>query len=275
MNTTTNDETSKQIINEMKAYRSEVSNRSSKKGEEEEVTLPEGQIAASEETENAQVEAVEPESKEESEIKAPTKAKEDEEEETLIRIGDKEFKSQADALKYAESLEYEKLAGDNYNRGIQDAMQAIRPQEPQVQEEDDFVEKFYSNPKETLKAVKDQATQEAIAQIKKEQTRESLWNQFLTENPDLRRKDAQRVLEENWETLGKITDLPKAMKLLAVKTRAEYQEIAERLRPRTELPNKGGQAVSAGSATPPGVTRAQKEATSPNFIAEMKKMKRR
>lgn len=275
MNTTTNDETSKQIINEMKAYRSEVSNRSSKKGEEEEVTLPEGQVAASEETENAQVEAVEPESKEESEVKAPTKTKEDEEEETLIRIGDKEFKSQADALKYAESLEYEKLAGDNYNRGIQDAMQAIRPQEPQVQEEDDFEEKFYSNPKETLKAVKDQATQEAIAQIKKEQTRESLWNQFLTENPDLRRKDAQRVLEENWETLGKITDLPKAMKLLAVKTRAEYQEIAERLRPRTELPNKGGQAVSAGSATPPSVTRAQKEATSPNFIAEMKKMKRR
>lgn len=265
------DETHKKVISEMKSMKQEMAGKSNDKKAEESDS---GDKENAEEAPATEVSGGGEEAEANQEEGKQAKAKETEEEE-LIRIGDKEFKTQAEALAYAESLQLEKLAGDNYSKGIQDAIQAIKGQEPAAPvEEDNFEEKFYSNPKATLQEVKEQAKRELKEELTKEARRENLWNQFLTENPDLRRKDAQRVLEENWETLGKITDLSKAMKILATKTRAEYQEIAERLRPRTELPNKSGQAVSSGSGAPASVTHTKKESSSPNFIAEMKKIRR-
>lgn len=192
-----------------------------------------------------------------------------------IRIGDQVFSSEGDAIKYAEQLEREKIIAEARAMGIQEALAATaKPPEPEV---DNFEERFYSNPKETLKEVKAQATQEAIAIMKAEQTREKMWNDFFDQNPDLAgsRQLCEHVLQQNWEVLGKMTDIPRAMKILATKTRSLFDEYAARNKPRTELPNKAGQVVSTGSAAAPSVTPKEKVAPASDFMSELKAMRKR
>lgn len=236
--------------------------------------LPEGSspLEAREETSVEQEETPEETSGEgESEASAAAAA---EEGETLITINGKEFKSQADAIKYAEQLENEKTAAELYNQGVRDALAAgNRPTEQAAEPEDNFEERFYANPKEELKNLKAQARDEALAAIKAEQQRENLWNTFLTANPDLRRKDAERILQENWETIGKMTDLDRAMKVLAQKTRAEYEEIREMAKPRTALKSSSAQVVSPSGGSAKGVTPQKKDDRPLDFISQMKKLK--
>lgn len=209
---------------------------------------------------------------EESEVEE--EGAEEPETETLIRIGDQEFKTQAEAVAYAESLVKEKERTEAYAQGIQDALQAkSEPATPVVEPEDNFEERFYADPKGTLKELKQQATQDALALIKQEQTREKMWDEFLTQYPDVRRKDAERVLGEQWETIGKMTDVKKAMVALGNAVRSEYQEIIEAAKPRTELPNKRTQVLSPGSNTKTSVTHQRKEEPPLDFVAQMKKLK--
>lgn len=204
---------------------------------------------------------------------APVSAQEEEE---LIRIGDKEFKTQAEAIRYAEQLEEEKFRIELYNQGVRDALNSQQPQAQQAPpEEDKFDEEFYSNPKEKLKQIKEEAKREALLAIQAENNKERLWTQFLEQNPDIERRDAERILGENWDTIGKMTDVPKAMKILAQKTRAEYQRIADKFKPRTELPNKNGQALSMATQTPRSVTPARKEEKPLTLAQQMKMLRKR
>lgn len=193
-----------------------------------------------------------------------------------IRIGDKVFTSQAEAIKYAESLETEKLVNEAYTKGIQEALSVKNPVAEPPPEEDKFEEKFYTDPKGTLKDLKEQAKQEALQTIRIEQKREQLWNEFLTKNPDIDREDAEIILRkpENWETIGKMVDEKKAMDLLAQRVRADYQRKAEKLRPRTELPNRQTPVQGSGISASSGVTPAKKTSESQSFIAQMKSMRR-
>jgi len=198
-------------------------------------------------------------------------------EEPLIKIGNKEFKTQAEAFKYAEDLEEEKLRAELYSQGVKDALQSNRQPEPVAEVvEDNFEERFYSNPKEALAEVQRKATQDAIQQIKAETEREKMWTDFFDKHPDLdgERKLCEMTLNENWETIGKMTDLPKAMDLLAQKTRAIFQGYIDRSKPRTELPSRRGQAVSAGNSARGGVTPNKKEET-PLTMSEQIKLNRR
>lgn len=188
-----------------------------------------------------------------------------------IQIGDREFESEAEAFKYAEELERKVEGAELYNQGIRDALAATGAQQTAAAEpEDNFEERFYANPKETLKEVQTKARDEALAVIRAEQKREQLWTQFLNENPDLRRKDAQRILDENWDTIGKITDLTKAMKVLAQRTRAEYEEIRSLGKPRTELQSRQGQVVSPSGGTPARVTQQKKNEAPLDFVSQLK-----
>lgn len=196
------------------------------------------------------------------------------EEETLIRIGTETFKTQREAIAYAEQLEREKLVAESYNQGIRDTLNSNTGTAPQPEPEDNFEERFYANPKETLKEVQAKARDEAIAVIRAENQRENLWTQFLTENPDIRRKDAERVLNENWDTIGKMTDLSKAMKVLAQRTRAEYEEIRDLMKPRTELSSKRGPASPSSGGTPARVTPEKKTEAPLSFAAQLKSIKR-
>lgn len=192
------------------------------------------------------------------------------EEAGLIKIGDKTFKTEKEALKYAEQLEHEKLIADAYNQGIRDHIHATQPPPAQApQEEDNFEERFYTNPKATLKEIEDRATQRALGIVEAQQKREALWNVFFNEYPDLsgHRNLCEYVLKQNEEVLTKITDLPKAMKVLATQTRKIFQDYNERNKPTTELPKRGGQAVSAGISSNPSVTPVKK-ADRPLTMAE-------
>lgn len=257
----------KSTLSELAEIRAQARAQASQKGEAE---LPEGSSPL-----EARVE--EQESSEVSEA-PPAEVKAAKEPETLIRIGDREFKTQSEAIKYAEQLEYEKLAAEAYTQGIRDSLQAnqsqVKPPEP---EDDKFDEKFYSNPKEVLNEVRQRARDEAIAAIKAEQNRENLWGKFFEDHPDLagHRMICEQVLSQNWDTLGAMTDVPKAMKILATKTRSIFQDYMDRNKPRVELPNRGGQVVSAGSSVSPGVT-PQKKADEPiDFTAQMRKLRAR
>ncbi len=240
---------------------------------EEEMELPSGGQVEMEPAVEVVAENVEP-----GEVDLAPLAKQvaSDEEEDVIRIGEQEFKSQKEALEYARKLEQDKLVSEAYNMGIKETLQQVRPQEEAPPPEDNFEEKFYSDPKGTLQKFKEEAKQEALSSIKAEQRAEVMWETFLTQYPDIERRDAQRILQENWETVGKMTDLEKAMKVLAQKTRAEYQRIADRLKPRTELPpNRNPQAVSAGrgGVTPPPM--AQKEEKVLTMAEQLKSMRRR
>lgn len=238
-------------------------------GKSEETELPKGEVEAASTEETTEVVA-EAAVEETPPAKEETKA-----EEKLILIGDREFTSEAEAFKYAESLAQEKIKSEFYNQGVQEALRALKPQEETKAAEEDDLE-LYTDPKAAMAKVEQRATQRAIETIKAEQKKEQLWTTFEAQYPDIRREDADRILREpeNWETIGRMEDHAKAMKILATKTRAYYQEIIDRVKPRTELPNKGGQAVSSGISTSMSVTPQKKEPVSTNFIAEMKKMRR-
>lgn len=195
-------------------------------------------------------------------------------EEDLIRIGDQEFKTQAEAIKYAEKLERDRMYADAYNQGIQETIRATQPQVAPIPEEDKFDEEFYTDPKAAMRKVKEQASQEALNAVRAEVEREKQWTSFLADNPDIERKDAERVFVENMATLGKITDIEKGKKLLATLVRADYQRIRDLGKPRVELPNKGGQAVSAGSSTSGNVTPKKNDEKPLTLAQQMKSLRR-
>jgi len=196
------------------------------------------------------------------------------ESEKPIRIGSQTFKTQAEAMEYAEKLEQDKLYQEAYSQGVRETLQAqpssaIAAPPP----EDNFDEEFYSNPKATILKVKEQAKEEALRVIRGENQKEALWKTFEERYPDVERKDAEIILSQNMDTVGKMTDIDKAMEVLARKTRAEYQRIVEKFKPRTELPPSRGQAVVPSSSTPRSVTPAKKEEPVLTMAQQMKNLR--
>lgn len=190
-----------------------------------------------------------------------------------IRINGQEFKNQKEAFAYAEQLAREKDIADAHAQGVREALEAQRAQAPaQPPEEEDFDAKFYANPKEALKDVQVRARDEALAVIRLEQQREKAWNEFLAENPDIRKKDAERILFED-QVLQKMTDLDKAKKLLAQKVRAEYAEIAEMIKPRTQLADKK-QTLAPSGGPARGVTPPKKEEKILSLAEQMRTLRK-
>lgn len=190
-----------------------------------------------------------------------------------IRIAGQTFKSQKEAFAWAEERERERELTEAHAAGIREALEATRqPAQPNPEPEDDFEQRFYANPKETLKEIQAKAVAEATQAIRAETQREKLWNDFLSEYPDIRRKDAERILNENWSVFGKITDLKQAMKSLAQRTRAEYEEIESLRKPRTVLADKK-QVLSPSGGAPQRVTPPKKDDAPLDFVSQMKKLK--
>ena len=194
-------------------------------------------------------------------------------EEEPIRIAGREFKSQKEAFEWAEDQERQRLLTEAHTAGVREALEATRAPVPAAEPEDDFETKFYSNPKEALAQVRAKATEDAVNIMKADVQREKLWNDFLSEYPDVRRQDAERILAENMHTIGKIVDLGVAKKQLAQKVRAEYQEIINLHKPRTVLSAKS-QAVSPSGGRPSGVTPAKKEEKILSLAEQMRSMRK-
>lgn len=204
----------------------------------------------------------------ESSSPAPVAAAEAEE---PVRVGEKTYRNYEEAFR---ELERERELEAAHSAGIREALEVTRAQNQptQPEPEDDFEQRFYANPKETLKEVQAKARDEALAALKAEQQKEKLWSDFLSEFPDIRRKDAERVLAENMDTIGKLTDVERGKKLLAQKVRAEYDEILSQHKPRTQLASKP-QAISPSGGTPRGVTPTKKEETPLSFSEQMRKLR--
>jgi len=194
---------------------------------------------------------------------------------TEIKIGDQVFTNQADAIKYAEVLAQEKMINESYQMGVREAMRAQAPvaQAPVVEE--NFEEKFYSDPKGTLKNIEASAVQTAIETIRAEQNKENLWKTFFDKYPDLagHRSICDHVLKENMQILGNMQDTDKAMAILATKTRSVFQSYNDAQKPRSEMPRKSSQAVSTGNASNPGVTQNKKVERVLTMAEQMRSLK--
>lgn len=191
------------------------------------------------------------------------------EEEEPIRIAGKTFKTQREAIEYAEKLEQEKLIAEAHSLGVREALAAQQTQIPPVkEEEEDFETKFYSNPKETLKEIQARARDEAVAVIRQETARERAWSDFLSEYPDIRRQDAEQILAAHTETIGKLP-WEQGRKALASAVYKEYDEIANLRRPKTELTQKK-LAVSPSGGSQKGVTPKNNAEKPLSFIEQVR-----
>lgn len=238
-----------------------------KQGKEE--ALPQG--AAPIEVEDDDVAVTEPASAEGTE-EVVTEV----EPETLIKIGGREFTSQKEAFAYAEELERENESTKAYNQGVKEALAATAKPVEEVPVEDNFEEKFYSDPKAAIKEAEERATLKAVAIVQAEAKKEGYWKTFLDENPDLERSDAEEMLKRQWNVIGKMTDFTAAQKALATAVRADYQRKADRLKPRTELPqSRGVQAVSTGGGGGQRVTQAPKEEKVLSMSEQMRNLRKR
>lgn len=270
MNTETAE--TKSTLKELAEIRAQVKSQATGKKED----LPSGSAPVEEPDESVEPQAASAENGDRSAEETP--APKVEEPEELIRIGDQTFKTQAEAIAYAERLEHEKMLVESYNQGIRETLQATqRPTEVAPPPEDNFDEQFYTNPKEALMKMKEQAKAEAIAIVDAREREVAAWNKFASLNPDLAdsRTEVMRILQENWDVLGKMKDETKAMGILATKTRSYFQSIADRLKPRVELPNRPAQVVSPGGSSRPSVTPTKKDAAPLTMAEQLKSMRRR
>lgn len=242
---------SSEMLNEVQTFHQEMKSRAVGEAPEESPALPPGADPVVEEVEDKTEKIEAPAEAPAAPVEEPPKK---DEPETLIRIGAQTFKTQAEAVRYAEQLEREKELAEAREQGIRDALSVTQPQVTQAPVEDKFEEEFYSNPKATLQKVKEQAKEEIRAETRALQTQETLWRQFGEKFPDIDRRDAERVMTENTEIFSKMTNIDKGMELLAQKTRAEYQRIMERMKPRTELHQSKGTSTIPSSSRPQSVT---------------------
>jgi len=240
--------------------------------EAEELPAGSSPLEASAETTEDEEETPE-EASEEAEGESGGGAPAGDDDEGPVRIAGREFKSTKEAIAYAEEIEHNRLLTEAHAAGIREALEATRgPAQPDPEPEDDFEQRFYSDPKKTFKEVEERAVQKALGMLQADQKREKIWAEFLEENPDIRRKDAERILQENWDTIGKMTDFVRAQKTLALKVRAEYEEIRGLGKPRTELQAKK-QTQSPGGGRPSSVTQTKKEERPLSMVEQMRKLK--
>jgi hypothetical protein len=251
----------KSTLQELAEIRAAAKNQASVGGEEAELPVGDDPV----------VEEVEPE------VEEPPAPVEEPDVEEMITIGDREFKTQKEAIKYAESLAHDKELLEAHSAGVQEALRVSRPEVAAPPVEDDFEARFYSDPKGTLKEMEERATTRAVAAMNAETNKEKLWAKFFDLNPDLegQRPICEHVLSQHWDTIGKITDLDKAMKVIATKTRTIFQDYIDRSKPRTELANKSGQVVSTGSTKAPGVTPKNKVEVPLTLSQQIRNIRRR
>lgn len=180
-----------------------------------------------------------------------------------IKIAGREFDSEEEAFAYADELEKERLLEAARAEGMREALEYQRAQAnpaPAAQE-DDFEARYYTDPKSVIEEMKERAKAEIRQELSAKEAEEQAWREFSEEYPDLAdsRRDVMRILQENWDVLGKMKDRDKAKKLLAQKTRSYYDRIVEMRAPRRELPKTATQAVSPSGGAPRSVTQAKKE----------------
>lgn len=212
-----------------------------------------------------------------------------------IQIGDQTFKTEAAALAFArEQLrdsEVERARADAYRQGIIEAQRNVTfqpnvTQAPAKPDKTALEQEFYSDPIAAMERVRAQAIAEAeqkiLGRVGQQNEEQRLWSKFSDANPDLAdfKKDVELIGDEYKEiivTLHKTKGEDEAMKFIAQKTRAKFQQYADKAKPSRELPKAGG-ASPSGSGAGGKVTPARDGKNPPkptSFIEQIQENKRR
>lgn len=189
------------------------------------------------------------------------------------RIGDKFFKTEAEALAYANKQEE---AGnpsvlDAYRQGLLDRENANNPNAsvtPNPEDEDSVPfdeEKYYENPgkymQERDRLLLAKATEKATRQINQATTTreqgQAIWNEFSTRHPDLAefRDETEAYVAANKETLQtmvKDKGRPAALDYIALRMKANFRKYQNLGKPTRVLNNSGGGPSPSGQGR--GVT---------------------
>lgn len=207
-----------------------------------------------------------------------------------IKIGDKVFKSQGEAFAYAQQelgkKEREIEIADAYRAGVADAAgqpQYAQPllQQPQTPPDDpEWEQKFYSDPKKTLKEygerIREEVKQEMRHEYRTVTEEDRLWSQFYGRHPDLVgfEEDARLTVDKFKDDLAAITRAKgkeAGFDFLAQKTRAKFQAYAAAQKPQRELSN-GKAGPSPGTQT--SVTLQQKKEAPLDFISQVRNLRK-
>lgn len=210
-----------------------------------------------------------------------------------ITIDGQSFKTEAEALAYARDKitqsDIEIARADAYRQGIAEGRQNVTlPQNvtPQPQEDDkEWEQKFYENPKKAIAEAMEAARKEALKELDGKTTidRENarLWNRFSELHPDLAdfRDDVEQVGTRHREELllmAKTKGEDAAMNFLATKTRTKFQQWAEKAKPGKPLPNGGGGASPSGGSKDVTKSSGKKSEDKPlSFVDQIKQNKKR
>jgi len=211
-------------------------------------------------------------------------------EEGAYEIEGRKFKTQAEAFAFAKSyigeVKVEQAVADAYRQGLQEAAQLVQPvqnvtKDPAREAEEDaaWQEKFYSDPKKTLKefaeSIRAEVRKEVLGEVSTVTAEEKLWQEFYSQNPDLEdfKGDVEGVLKHNQEAiaaLARTKGKTEAMRFLANKTRAKFEAYMEKAKPGRALPNTK-QTATPGTQT--NVTPAKQKEQALDFASQVRKLR--
>lgn len=209
------------------------------------------------------------------------------EESYAFEIDGHKFKTQEEAFNFAKQQLTQKDADlatlDAYNRGLMDATKqpSVGQNVTPPPEEDNFEERFYSDPKAALAEVQRRAKEEAINEMRQmtqaEKADQEAWNEFTSHYPELAdfREDVDSIAVKHKAQIQALVQAGKrkqAIDLVATKVKAKFDAYVQRSKPRKELQRTDATLppVSTGQNVTP-----KKASTQPvDFLSQIRTLKK-
>lgn len=189
-----------------------------------------------------------------------------------IIVGNKRFKSMDEYNEYTIALEKEREGLKTVVEKYMNPQAQVQPA-PQPQTGPKLSELMYENPDEFAKIVREQAKQEALQEIQKKEQVNTFWNNFYSENNDL--KGAEDIVEiqrqKNWNSISKMS--PDECKVfLAKESRTYLNKIRNVQGGGQAMPQ--GPAITAGASGQPAPAVPQQKPAPTDFISELRALKK-
>lgn len=212
--------------------------------------------------------------------------------EVLIKIGNRTFKSQSEAIAYAEELERANMADLAFKDGYKAAKGIDPAQTPDPDDAlldsvgDEFEKEVFENPKlalkKALKTYGETLTKKITTNVDKTTSNRRAYEQIkqdtFRDHPELSTPVGQEVfdqmLQRKWNDVANMPDAKKALKIVAEASLDYMKNIASAYKPQTVLPGGPAHTLSpSGSET--RVTQVKTEVPVDDFISQMKSLRQR
>ena len=222
------------------------------------------------------------------EIETEEGAEGEDEGEGEYKIGDQSFKTSEEAFAYANSLEHKNAIAEAqanaYRQAVTDGAlgradgQKVT-QNPEDEDDPEFDQKFYEDPKKFLKEFEAKiiakTESKVLGHVSQQSEDERLWSDFFKQNPDLAdfKEDCEYTLAKHQADLKAVNSTrgqKAAMDFLAQKTRAKFQSYHEKSKPKRDL-ERTSSGPSLGSSV--NVTRQPTKTQELDFAAEIRSLR--